>query len=147
MLRAEPFPGMKARGLCSCELDAPDTADCAGKRASPLDSSLLALLLPASLELWECRTFAGETCEGASGDDVRGITGDCAADDRGSSARRFDDDGLVFFWSRFGWLGDRLGGCDPGRACSRKDCAEAAALRLILERPACCTWRSSFAST
>jgi len=146
MLRVDPLPGMSIRGFCSSELDAPDNADCTGRIAAPLASSLLLWLLPASLELLECRETSGDECEGARGDAVRREPGACAGGDNGSSARRFDDDGLIFFCRRFGWLGDRLGGRDPGRICSRSDCADAAALRFTLDRPACCACRSSLAS-
>jgi hypothetical protein len=123
-----------------------DNASCAGKSAAAFESSLVALLLPASLELLECLAISGDERAVASGETARGVPGACVGGDNSSSARRFDDDGLVFFRRRLGWLGDRLGGRDPGRVCSRNDCADAAALRFMLERPACCTWRSSLAS-
>jgi hypothetical protein len=146
MLRDDPFPGIIIRGFCSCELNALDSADCAGKGAALFESSLVALLLPASLGLFECLVTSGDERDVASGETARGVSGACAEGGNSSSARRFEDDGRVFFRRRFGWLGDRLGGRDPGRVCSRNDCADAAALRFMLERPACCTWRSSLAS-
>jgi hypothetical protein len=146
MLRDDPFPGISIRGLCSCGLDTTDSVDCAGRSAAALASSLVALLPLASLELLECLATSRDGSEDASGEAVREVPWICAVDDRSSSARRFDDEALFFFCRRFGWLGDRLGGRDPGRAFSRKDCADAAALRFMLERPACCTWRSSLAS-
>ena len=147
MLREEPFSGINARGFCSCGLDTLDNADCAGRSAAPLASSLLLWLLLASLELLDSLLTSGDECEGARGEAVRKEPGACVGGDNGSSARMFDFDGLIFFCRRFGWLGDRLGGRDPGRACSRSDCAEAAAVRFVLDRPACWTCRSSLAST
>jgi len=102
MLRVDPLPGMSIRGFCSSELDAPDNADCTGRIAAPLASSLLFWLLPASLELWECLLASGDVCEGARGEAVRRDAGACAGGDDVSSARRFDDEGLVFFRRRFG---------------------------------------------
>ena len=73
MLREEPFSGMNARGFCSCGLDTLDNADCAGRSAAPLASSLLLWLLLASLELFECLTFSGDDRKGACGDAVRNV--------------------------------------------------------------------------
>ena len=147
MLSDEPFPGIGIRGFCSCGLDVPDNADCAGRSAAPRASSLVLWLVLASLELLDSLLASGEECEGARGEAVRTDPGACAGGANGSSATMFDVDGLILFCRRFGWLGDRLGGRDPVRACSRSDCAEAAALRFRLDRPACWTCRSSAAST
>jgi hypothetical protein len=134
MLRDEPFPGIGICGFCSCGLDAPDSMDCAGRSAAPLASSLLLCLVLASLELLDSLLTSGDECEGARGEAVRTDAGAGAGGANGSSARMFDVDGLILFCRRFGWLGDRLGG-------------RAAALRFVVDRPACWMCRSSFAST
>ena len=54
---------MNARGFCSCGLDTLDNADCAGRSAAPLASSLLVWLLLASLELLDSRLASGDECE------------------------------------------------------------------------------------
>ena len=102
MLRDEPFPGIGICGLCSCGLDAPDNADCAGRSAAPLASSLLLWLALASLELLDNLLTSGDECEGARGEAVRIDPGACAGGANGSSARMFDVDGLILFCRRFG---------------------------------------------
>ena len=102
MLRDEPFPGIGICGLCSCGLDAPDNADCAGRSAAPLASSLLLWLVLASLELLDSLLASGDECEGARGDAVGRDPGACAGGANGSSATMFDLEGLIFFCRRFG---------------------------------------------
>jgi hypothetical protein len=102
MLREDPFPGMNVRGFCSCGLDALDNADCAGRSAAPLASSLLVWLLLASLELLDSLLASGDECEVARGEAVRKEPGACVGGDNGSSATIFDFEGLIFFCRRFG---------------------------------------------
>lgn len=107
-------------------------------------SSLVELLLPASLELVECLSASGELRAGTFGDGALRVPAACVGGASGSSGTV---DALFFFRSKLGWLDDLEGARELGRDCSRSDCADAAAARLDVERPACCAALSSFAST
>jgi hypothetical protein len=65
--------------------------------------SPVALLLLASLELFEC-LFSGDARRGACGDAVRNVAAAkfVGGGVKGSSVCRFEDGALFFFWSRFG---------------------------------------------
>lgn len=134
------------RGRCSLELDPLDVVVGTGPNSPPLASSLFALLLPASLELWECLAMSGEDWCGMCGDVPRKGPVESVGDNW-SSTFRCEVDALFFFRNKFGWLEDLDGARDDGRDCCRNDCAEAAAARLEVERPACSACLSSLAST
>lgn len=82
-------------------------------------------------------------CGEASRNCPEGSVGDTT----GPSAFRCEDDVRFFFRKRLGWLDDLEGAREDGRDCWRNDCAEAAALRLEVERPACSACLPSLVST